>query len=60
VPGGFEVWLDVLEEAVYDPDSVVAANAINAAIELAIARAPAQYQWEYKRFRIPGGPDIYD
>ena len=60
VSGGFEVWLDVLEEAVYDPDSAVAANAINAAIELAIARAPAQYQWEYKRFRIPGGPDIYD
>jgi KDO2-lipid IV(A) lauroyltransferase len=44
---------------VYDVDPVVSANAINAGIELAIARAPSQYQWEYKRFRVPGENDIY-
>ena len=60
VPGGFELWFDLLEETVYDPDPVISANAINAGIESAIARAPAQYQWEYKRFRVPGRPDIYD
>ncbi len=59
VHGGFEVWFDPLEESVYDADPVTSANAINAGIEMAIARAPAQYQWEYKRFRIPGGPDVY-
>ena len=59
VRGGFEVWFDPLDPSVYDADPVASANAINAGIETAIARAPAQYQWEYKRFRIPGGPDVY-
>ena len=59
VRGGFEVWFDTLKDAVYDADPVVSANAINAGIELAIARAPSQYQWEYKRFRVPGEDDVY-
>lgn len=34
-------------------DQVETATAINKAIEAAIRKAPAQYQWEYKRFKRP-------
>ncbi len=43
-------------------DEDQAATAVNAAIERAIADAPAQYQWEYKRFKRPpegGQNNIY-
>ena len=33
----------------------VTARLVNRAIEHEIQRAPAQYQWEYKRFKRPGG-----
>ena len=59
VPGGFEIRLRAIDDAVRHPDPAVAARAINAAIETVVARDPAQYQWEYKRFRLPDGPAIY-
>jgi len=59
VPGGFVVRLEAVADAVHDPDPAVGARAINEAIETVVARDPAQYQWEYKRFRLPGQPDIY-
>ncbi|TVS12617.1 MAG: hypothetical protein EA419_04205 [Wenzhouxiangella sp.] len=39
-------------------DSVAAAGAINAQLEAAIRRVPAQYLWLYKRFALP--PEGYD
>ena len=59
VPGGFSIHLESMDEAVRSADPAVSARAINAAIETIVARDPAQYQWEYKRFRLPDGPDIY-
>lgn len=48
---GFDVHFIAAEEAQYDPDPVVAAAAMNKAIEHCIAACPAQYQWTYKRFK---------
>ena len=59
VRGGFAIRIEALDDAVHDPDPVVSAGAINAAVEVVAGRDPAQYQWEYKRYRLPGGPDIY-
>lgn len=38
------------EPEMADPDPLVAATALNAAIERSLASAPAQYQWAYRRF----------
>ena len=35
---------------IYDPDTVVAATAVNAAVENLVRRCPQQYFWTYKRF----------
>lgn len=52
VPGkGFEIHFLDADERVYDPDEVQSATGVNASVEAAIALAPAQYQWEYKRYR---------
>lgn len=59
VRGGFTIRLEAVADAVRDPDPAVGARVINAAIETIVARDPAQYQWEYKRFRLPDEPDIY-
>lgn len=59
VPGGFSLLLEPMDEAVRSADPAVSARAINAAIETIVARDPAQYQWEYKRFRLPDQPDVY-
>ena len=59
VPGGFGIRLEAIDDAVRHPDPAVGARTINAAIEAVVARDPAQYQWEYKRFRLPDEPGIY-
>lgn len=59
VPGGFSIRLEAIGDAVRHPDPAVGARTINAAIETVVARDPAQYQWEYKRFRLPDEPEIY-
>ena len=51
VPGGFEVRHVLVDDGIRDPDPVKSATALNAAIESAVLRDPAQYQWEYNRFR---------
>ncbi|MDR5884814.1 lysophospholipid acyltransferase family protein [Vreelandella janggokensis] len=52
VPGkGFEIHFLDADERVYDPDDIQSATGVNASVEAAIALAPAQYQWEYKRYR---------
>jgi KDO2-lipid IV(A) lauroyltransferase len=53
---GFAVHLLEAPPGLHDPDQAVAAAALNAGVEACARRAPAQYQWTYKRFgRQPGG-----
>ncbi|MDN6180059.1 MAG: lysophospholipid acyltransferase family protein [Halomonas subglaciescola] len=52
VPGqGFEIHFLDADERVYSADDVTSATGVNACVEAAIALDPAQYQWEYKRYR---------
>lgn len=52
VPGkGFEIHFLEADERVYSDDDVQSATGVNASVESAIALEPAQYQWEYKRYR---------
>lgn len=52
IPGkGFEIHFLDADERVYSEDDVISATGVNACVEAAIALEPAQYQWEYKRYR---------
>jgi KDO2-lipid IV(A) lauroyltransferase len=63
LPGGRGWRLEYrpVDAAVADPDSVVAATALNRALEEQIRRQPEQYLWMYKRFSLQpeGWPDPY-
>lgn len=48
---GFDVRIALADDGIRDPDPVASATAMNAAIETEVLRDPAQYQWEYNRFR---------
>jgi Kdo2-lipid IVA lauroyltransferase/acyltransferase len=50
---GFRVVFVSAPAAVADPDPVVAVTALNRGLEECVRRAPAQYQWSYRRFRHP-------
>ncbi|WP_416139977.1 lysophospholipid acyltransferase family protein [Halomonas sp. HK25] len=52
IPGrGFEIHFLSADERVYSPDEIESATGVNACVEASIALDPAQYQWEYKRYR---------
>lgn len=48
---GYEIHFLAADQRVYDADEAIAARGVNACVEAAIALDPAQYQWEYKRYR---------
>ena len=48
--GGYRMRYFEAEEAIRDPDPLVAATALNRAVEHCIEHSPAQYQWAYRRF----------
>ncbi len=52
----FALHVEPAPAAIADPDPLVAASSMNAGIEAIARRAPAQYQWTYKRYtlRPPG------
>lgn len=67
---GFVVTFSEPDDAIYDPVIGVALAGLNRSIEACVMRHPAQYQWEYKRFRerpagmmklynVKGHPDYY-
>ncbi|WNK19447.1 lysophospholipid acyltransferase family protein [Halomonas piscis] len=66
VPGqGFEIHFLDADQRVYSAEEVTSATGVNASVEAAIALDPAQYQWEYKRYRKvvqeqQGRPDYRD
>ena len=52
LPGqGFALHFLPADERVYREEEVESASGVNASVEAAIALDPAQYQWEYKRYR---------
>ena len=59
VPGGFAIRVDTVDAAIHNADLEASATAMNAVVEAVARRDPAQYQWEYKRFRFPGQPNMY-
>lgn len=48
---GFELIFRGLSDDIYSEDVNMSAQAMNKGIEACIADAPAQYQWDYKRFK---------
>jgi KDO2-lipid IV(A) lauroyltransferase len=59
---GFTLMVRPCEPGMDDPDPVLATTALNRSVENCVRLAPAQYQWEYKRFRHrePGQPNPYN
>ena len=51
VQNGFELSFSEPDRDIYNPSPLKSATAMNAAIEALVLTDPAQYQWEYKRFR---------
>lgn len=51
VPGGFKMVVMEADAAIYSEDQLTSVSGLNASVEACVRRAPAQYQWEYKRFR---------
>ncbi|RMF08082.1 MAG: lipid A biosynthesis lauroyl acyltransferase, partial [Alphaproteobacteria bacterium] len=59
--GGFEIRFSEPDPDIYADDAYTSVTAMNRSIEALVREAPAQYQWEYKRFKRPppGTPDRY-
>lgn len=58
---GFEVVAFEVDPRFYDEDVVTSLTGLNASIEQLVAKAPSQYQWEYKRFKYQphGAQSLY-
>lgn len=61
VPGGFTIHFLPAEPGIYDEDTAVSLAAMNRGVEACVRQCPAQYQWEYKRFKVRPreGPGVY-
>ncbi len=53
--GGFDVVFEAVGNDVYSDDTAISLTAFNNAVEQCVRKIPAQYQWEYKRFRRQPG-----
>lgn len=51
VTGGFVIKVLDVDPAIYSEDQYTSLVGLNASVEACARCAPAQYQWEYKRFR---------
>lgn len=58
---GFRIAFHEVDEKINSEDVEESVAAMNASIEKLVRKKPAQYQWEYKRFKRPpaGGIDPY-
>jgi KDO2-lipid IV(A) lauroyltransferase len=57
VEGGFKLVVIEADAQIYSEDPLTSVTGLNASVAACVRRAPAQYQWEYKRFR--GLPEPY-
>ncbi|MFE8070423.1 lysophospholipid acyltransferase family protein [Marinobacteraceae bacterium S3BR75-40.1] len=48
---GFELVVRPPDPRLFSEDAEVALEGLNASVEICVREVPAQYQWEYKRFR---------
>lgn len=48
---GFDIHFIAADAGIYSSDEVEAVTAMNRTVEQLVAKAPEQYQWEYKRFK---------
>lgn len=62
VEGGFKMVVIDADPSIYSDDALTSVRGLNASVEACVRRAPAQYQWEYKRFRHlpPEYPRLYE
>lgn len=51
VKGGFKIVFERPDSDIYAADEMQSAAALNRSVEACVSHCPAQYQWEYKRFR---------
>jgi KDO2-lipid IV(A) lauroyltransferase len=51
VKGGFDIYFFEPDKQMYSADETIAIAALNRSVETAVMMAPAQYQWDYKRFK---------
>ncbi len=51
VAGGFKLVVMEADAQIYSAEPVTSITGLNASVADCVRRAPAQYQWEYKRFR---------
>lgn len=60
--GGFEIFFEPVEAALYGEDMASSTAALNRSVENAVRKLPDQYQWEYKRFkkRPAGEQRVYE
>lgn len=58
---GFRITFTEVSERLHSEDAEESVAAMNDAIEKLVRKDPAQYQWEYKRFKKPpeGVADLY-
>lgn len=58
---GYEIHFIPADEQVAAPDELTATMALNHGVELCARALPAQYQWNYKRYKHPpeGVEDVY-
>ena len=55
LPGGsFKLIFREPDAAIYSPDLAQSLAALNRSVEICVRENPAQYQWEYKRFKGQG------
>ncbi len=54
--GQFDIRFSLVDEGIYSTDLEQSVRAINTTVENCVKEYPAQYQWEYKRFKVrPSG-----
>lgn len=51
IAGGFKIVVMEADPAIFSEDQPTSVAGLNASVAACVKRAPAQYQWEYKRFR---------
>lgn len=60
IAGGYRLHYIPADAGIYSADMQTSLQALNNGVERCVRMAPAQYQWEYKRFRVrPRGPVDY-